>query len=86
MSAYLKEASNGVNISVVSSAAVKEKWLDQKQWLLILFNTSSSSLCPKAVESNIIIPLFDLFYGVVTTIHHVSISRSCYWLVGTYLG
>ena len=69
MSAYLKEASNGVNISVVS-VAVEEKWLDQKQWLLILFNTSSS-LCPKAVESNIIIPLFDLFYGVVTTIHHV---------------
>ena len=47
MSAYLKEASNGVNISVVS-VAVEEKWLDQKQWLLILFNTSSS-LCPKAV-------------------------------------
>ena len=28
MSAYLKEASNGVNISVVS-VAVEEKWLDQ---------------------------------------------------------
>ena len=42
MSAYLEEASNGVN-SVVRQL---EKWLDQKQWLLILFNTS---LCPKAL-------------------------------------
>ena len=60
MSAYLKEASNGVNISVVS-VAVEEKWLDQKQWLLILFNTS---LCPKAVlEYNNLIFRFILWRG-----------------------